>query len=690
MFSRRVSAVAAVLVLASCDRLAVTPEALPTVPAPVALRLLECEATVASPTVRCSDAAPGAGRATLIGGQGTYVQLRSSDVSYNSGTGIFSFNATVQNLLPQAMGTRDGLAVDSLGIRVFFLGQPTVTGGSGSASVANPTGVGTFTGSGQPYFQYTELLAPGDTSNALNWQLNVPSTATTFSFSVAVATQVAPALIIYEVMPNPSGVVDTSGEWFEIYNRGLEPVSLAGWRIASANDAGHVIADSIMVPSRGVVVLSNNANTGTNGGVPAAYQYASVTLNNSNSDWIALRTPSGASHDSVHWGGGASVPTAASRELNAPELDNTILMGANWTTSTSNYGTLGDKGTPGTAGGGDDPLPLGPATSVVISPSATSNATGTTRQFSAVARDSNNNVVSTTFTWTSTVDSVASVNASGLASALRAGTTSIIVTAATGVADTATLTVFVQPTSSVFRNHVEFGVPMDADSANEILLFKTEFALSYSRVRGGPNWVAWNLNATHFGDAERCDCFSPDPQLPDSIYKVVTGDYTGSGFSRGHMVMSEQRTQNDAENARTFLMTNILPQLQDMNGGPWLQFEIYANDLARISNKELWNIAGGLYSASPATLNNAGRVQIPTHTWKILVVMNSGQGLANVTSASDITVYAVSMPNQSGIQGNPWQGYKVTVDALEAATGYDFLAALPDAIEAAVESSIAP
>ncbi|HEX6038787.1 DNA/RNA non-specific endonuclease, partial [Longimicrobium sp.] len=94
-----------------------------------------------------------------------------------------------------------------------------------------------------------------------------------------------------------------------------------------------------------------------------------------------------------------------------------------------------------------------------------------------------------------------------------------------------------------------------------------------------------------------------------------------------------------------------------------------------------------IYGATPATLNGAGRVAIPSHTWKVIVVMNGGQGLADVTSASSIQVIAVNMPNVGGIQANDWPMYRTTVDAIEAATGYDLLSALPDAIEAAVEAA---
>jgi endonuclease G len=54
-------------------------------------------------------------------------------------------------------------------------------------------------------------------------------------------------------------------------------------------------------------------------------------------------------------------------------------------------------------------------------------------------------------------------------------------------------------------------------------------------------------------------------------------------------------------------------------------------------------------------------------------------------SARDLRVVAVDMPNVNGIATRPWREYLTTVDALEQATGYDFLDRLPDAIEAEVE-----
>jgi len=80
----------------------------------------------------------------------------------------------------------------------------------------------------------------------------------------------------------------------------------------------------------------------------------------------------------------------------------------------------------------------GAVASVTLDRAVDTIARGATLQYTATARDSSGNPVSVTIGWTSTVPSVATVNGSGLASAVAGDSTRIIATAA-GHADTATL-----------------------------------------------------------------------------------------------------------------------------------------------------------------------------------------------------------------------------------------------------------
>jgi endonuclease G, mitochondrial len=217
---------------------------------------------------------------------------------------------------------------------------------------------------------------------------------------------------------------------------------------------------------------------------------------------------------------------------------------------------------------------------------------------------------------------------------------------------------------------VEFGTPRDANAADDVLLSKRTHSISYNCAKGRPNWVSWNLNKTHFGDAPRSSSFYSDGTLPAGCYRVVTSDYTGSGYDRGHMVRSEERTWSSDDNRQTFLMTNIVPQYHDLNGGPWLKFEQYLQNLAQNQNKEIYVISGA--TGNRGTLNGAGKVQIPTYTYKIAVVMPYGQGL----------------PNSTGILARPWTDYRTTVDKLEGFSGYNFLDRLPDSIESYWEARV--
>jgi hypothetical protein len=158
---------------------------------PVTIQSLACTASRAELYVRCAPVTPeGDVRgAIIVGNQGVFVQVTSSNVAYNAGTGQFTFNVTLQNLIEQKMGTTDGTTLDPSGIRVFFHSGPNVTSGTGVASVL-PDGFATFTAAGQPFYQYNQVLASGVTSTARGWTLIMPPTVLTFSFLLYVAAPV--------------------------------------------------------------------------------------------------------------------------------------------------------------------------------------------------------------------------------------------------------------------------------------------------------------------------------------------------------------------------------------------------------------------------------------------------------------------------------------------------------------------
>jgi endonuclease G len=630
-----------------------------------------------------NDAAHVIGSSLVVPAGGYVVLARNANTATNGGvTSNYAYPAA----FTLANGTTDWLALrDPSGASVDSVHWGTSSPPNGaSRGVIDPMLDNTLmSGAGANWSTQTSVYGLGDkgTPGVLN------------NGGVAPPPPPPPAgsgkVVINEILADPRAVADANGEWFEVINRDTVPVNLQGWTIASQGDAAHVISSSVVIAAGGFAVLGRDGNSATNGGVTLNYVYAgTATLNLGNtSDWLSLRDGLGATVDSVVW---TSTTSATARALIDAATDNTNVNGSAWTNATQAFGA-GDRGTPGLANNVVvDPGPGGSMASVSLSINSPRQIpVGYTKPAFATARDgAGATVTGVRYTWTSSNPSVADVDSLGYIYGLGEGAATITATAPNGVAGSASLTILPAnvPTTSVYRNHVEFGTP----AAPGVIMAKREFVSSYSETRGAPNWVSWNLNATQFGTAARCDCFTGDLAVPASA-RVVDFNYRNGGYDRGHMVQSESRTATFQENAATFLMTNIIPQAGESNQGPWVQFENHLNDLARQNGKEIYVIAGGEYSANPATLKNEGKVQVPEWTWKVAVVMDGGEGLNDVRGTGDLQVLAVRMPNDTaaarGTRNNPWAMYATTVDDIEARTGYDLLDALPNVIERVVEAN---
>jgi DNA/RNA endonuclease G (NUC1) len=242
--------------------------------------------------------------------------------------------------------------------------------------------------------------------------------------------------------------------------------------------------------------------------------------------------------------------------------------------------------------------------------------------------------------------------------------------------------------------HLTFGNPSgavaDLNQFNNYLMEKPEFALSYNRDKGGPNWVSWHLTDEWIGSLARVDTFRADPAVPPSWYRVLGTDFSGSGFDRGHMTPNADRDKETSIpiNQATFLMSNMVAQAPDNNQGPWAEFESFLRTL--LPANELDIVAGpagigGTGSNGFANTIANGHVTVPSSTWKVVLVIPKGDNDISRVTAATRTI-AVNMPNTQGIRNNDWHMYLTTVDAIEAQTGYDFFTEVPDTIENAIEA----
>lgn len=229
------------------------------------------------------------------------------------------------------------------------------------------------------------------------------------------------------------------------------------------------------------------------------------------------------------------------------------------------------------------------------------------------------------------------------------------------------------------------GNPSNANISdpNNYLLVNNYYALSYNRDKAIPNWAAWRISKADLGDLPRpnSDPFRPDPRLPDGWERVTPSDYTGSGFDRGHLSPSADRSGSEEGMSETFLMTNMTPQTPDLNRGPWVKLEAYLRTLVTRGNDVY--IFAGVYGEKGKLKK---KVSVPTNDWKIAVSVPRGAAISEINPRT--RVIAVDMPNVKAIKNADWQLYRVTVRQIEQRTGYNFLSNLPQGLQDALENKM--
>ncbi len=163
-------------------------------------------------------------------------------------------------------------------------------------------------------------------------------------------------VVINEIMQNPSSVPDSQGEWFELFNGTDQPVDIDGWTIRDDDTDLHVIDNGgpLVIPPGGYIVLGNNGDANTNGGILVDYVYDHFVLANG-ADEVVLVDTAGNIVDYVAYDGGPAFPdpNGASMELIHPGLDNAL--GSSWAVST-NFVAGHDGGTPGFENSQDTPV----------------------------------------------------------------------------------------------------------------------------------------------------------------------------------------------------------------------------------------------------------------------------------------------------------------------------------------------
>ena len=225
------------------------------------------------------------------------------------------------------------------------------------------------------------------------------------------------------------------------------------------------------------------------------------------------------------------------------------------------------------------------------------------------------------------------------------------------------------------------------------------YSYNYSYTYYASLWTAYHLTkALKTGNASTSSWdFNPDidkskqVSITKNSYGTIYGDDT---YSRGHQCPNADRKSDDKMNLQTYYATNQTPQIQyKFNQGIWSSLENAARDLVTTDGAVVYVITGPAYRKvggnetinylNGATGQNANptRLPVPNYYWKaFLKVKWSG---STVVSASAIGFWF----EHKTYENDSYTNYAVSVDQIEAWTGFDLFTNLPDGVEVTAEKN---
>ena len=203
------------------------------------------------------------------------------------------------------------------------------------------------------------------------------------------------------------------------------------------------------------------------------------------------------------------------------------------------------------------------------------------------------------------------------------------------------------------------------------IIQRTGYTLAYDTKTKTPQWVAWELTRKEtYGKEKRTNDFQPDPDTKGG--KVVTSDYSHSGYDRGHMAPAGDMKWSKKAMEESFYMSNICPQDHNLNTEDWNDLEMKSREWARRYGK-VYIVCGPIYTGKRNEYIGEHRVKVPDAFFKVILINDSSKPCA----------LGFYFENESGER--PLTEYIVSVDQIEKMTGMDFFSALPDDLEKQLE-----
>ena len=227
------------------------------------------------------------------------------------------------------------------------------------------------------------------------------------------------------------------------------------------------------------------------------------------------------------------------------------------------------------------------------------------------------------------------------------------------------------------------------------------YSYNYNYTYFASLWTAYPLTSAHITGSASTSNWLYNPNISENYQINMTGSsyptmYGASNYSKGHQCPNADRKSNGTMNLQTYYCTNQTPQIDDgFNSGIWRSLENAVRNLVSQSGETVYVVTGPVFRKVGGSENitylhaASGQnaypqdVPVPNYYWKALlkVKWNGSQ----ILSASAIGFW---FPHQVLTGAHYYDSeYVVSVDQIEAWTGFDLFHNLPNDKEATAEAN---
>ena len=224
-----------------------------------------------------------------------------------------------------------------------------------------------------------------------------------------------------------------------------------------------------------------------------------------------------------------------------------------------------------------------------------------------------------------------------------------------------------------FKILADAALPRLLSNEKEQIVAHEGYTVSFNPTYKQANWVAYELTGRESVSKKykRKDKFLIDKKIKGGT--ADNGDYTRTGFDRGHLAPAADMSWSRRAMDESFFMSNISPQSPQLNRGIWKELEELVRDWA-VTDSAILIATGPLLSPKLKRLGK-NRVAIPNAFYKVIVSPHgkNPKGIGFIFE-------------NKGYKGVELSKLVMSIDAVEERAQIDFFVSLPDDLEERIES----